>query len=85
MRRVRGLERPLSVVEPDTARALQLARNGHKDSAFAPGAAGNAPLSGAWGMPGPAAPSGMNQPMGASPEPVAEPEAAPAESEEKEA
>ncbi len=86
--RVRGLDRPLSAVEPETARELQLARHGVQDSPFAPGAAGTAPRSGAWGMPGPSAPTGMNQPVApAQPEQAVESEtsAAPAESEEKEA
>lgn len=66
--RVRGLDRPLSAVEPHTAHELQLARYGATDSAFAHGAAGTPPRSGAWGMPGPQAPSGLNQPQAASTE-----------------
>lgn len=55
--RVRGLDRPLGMVEPEVAEALRLARasKGSLDAV--------AERSGAWGMPGPSAPSGLAQPV----------------------
>lgn len=62
--RVRGLERSVGMVEPEVAQSLLLARTGDSSqSPFGPGAAGTAERSGAWGMPGPAAPTGLNQPL----------------------
>lgn len=60
--RVRGLDRQVSSVEPQVAAELQNARSADAPSPFAPGAAGNAAQSTAWGMPGAQAPSGMKQP-----------------------
>lgn len=62
--RVRGLERPIELVDPEVAQALALARDSEViDSPFAPEASGAIPRSGAWGMPGPAAPDGLDQPL----------------------
>lgn len=62
--RVRGLERSIGMVEPEVAQSLLLARTGDSSqSPFGPGAVGTAERSGAWGMPGPAAPTGLNQPL----------------------
>ena len=61
--RVRGLERSIGEVDREVAQALALARSdGQGDSPF--GAVGPADVgrSGSWGMPGPAAPTGLNQP-----------------------
>ncbi len=61
--RVRGLDRSVSMVEPAVAESLMLARSDNSaQSPFGPGAAGNAERSRAWGMPGDAAPTGLNQP-----------------------
>ncbi len=62
--RVRGLGRPLSEISPEVAEALQLERSGDSGAALH-GAAGSrsVPLSGAWGMPGPGAPTGLHQPV----------------------
>ena len=61
MLRVRGLERSIGEVDREVAQALARA-NGQSDSPF--GAVGPADVgrSGSWGMPGPAAPTGLNQP-----------------------
>ncbi len=85
--RVRDLDRNISSVEPHVARELQVARLGKESSAYGPGAAGTAPQSGAWGMPGAQAPQGMKQPEACNPATPSEAtlEAAPAETEEKEA
>lgn len=88
--RVRGLHRIMSSVQPDVAAELQAARLG-EGSNFGRSAAGTAPQSGAWGMPGEAAPEGLNQPESYDPTAAQKPtetpalDAAPAESEEKEA
>lgn len=81
--RVRGLNRPLSVVDPEMAEQLQIARTG-QPSPYAAGKAGTAKRSGAWGMPGPAAPHGMKQPEGLPTQVLPEVEAS-ADNEEKEA
>jgi len=69
--RVRGLDRPLSEISPEVAESLQLERSGDTGAALH-GAAGSesVPLSGAWGMPGPAAPTGLRQPAARPIEPV---------------
>lgn len=62
--RVRGLERSLDQVDHEVAQSLMLARNGDViDSPFAPEASAAVPRSGSWGMPGPAAPTGLDQPL----------------------
>ncbi|MDN6428402.1 MAG: NADH-quinone oxidoreductase subunit J [Propionibacterium sp.] len=67
--RVRGLDRSISQVEPDVAEALQLMRSGdHADSPFGAASSGAVPRSGSWGMPGPAAPQGLDQPAAAEDE-----------------
>ena len=61
--RVRGLGRSLNQVAPDIAESLQLTRAGLlDDSPFKAGKNVSVPRSGAWGMPGPSAPTGLNQP-----------------------
>lgn len=61
--RVRGLDRPIDLVDPEVAKALTLARNSDViDSPFAPDTRGAVTPSGAWGMPGPGAPEGLDQP-----------------------
>lgn len=62
--RVRGLDRSIGQVEPDVAEALQLMRSGDPvDSPFGAASSGSVPRSGSWGMPGPAAPEGLDQPV----------------------
>ncbi|MDC4233552.1 NADH-quinone oxidoreductase subunit J [Actinomyces sp. B33] len=61
--RVRGLERTIAQVDRDVAQSLMLARADETiDSPFALEASAAIPQSGAWGMPGPAAPTGLDQP-----------------------
>lgn len=67
MIRVRGLERSIDQVDREVAQSLMLARNGDVvDSPFALEASAAIPRSGAWGMPGPAAPTGLDQPLAPS-------------------
>ncbi|WP_022868531.1 NADH-quinone oxidoreductase subunit J [Schaalia vaccimaxillae] len=84
--RVRGLERTLGQVDPEVAQSLMLARAEETiDSPFSHEASAAVPLSGAWGMPGPGAPTGLDQPMAPSFDvtDVAEVEAASNQEEEK--
>ncbi len=63
--RVRGLSRSIDQVDHEVAQSLMLAREGDViDSPFALEASSAIPRSGSWGMPGPAAPTGLDQPMG---------------------
>lgn len=79
--RVRGLERSLDRVDPAVAQSLMLARRGEViDSPFAPEASGAVPASGSWGMPGPGAPTGLDQPLA----PSTTEDAAPASTQEEE-
>lgn len=79
--RVRGLDRRIEQVDPEVAQSLMLARRAEViDSPFAPEASAAIPLSGSWGMPGPAAPSGLDQPLA----PSTEEDAAPASTQEEE-
>lgn len=58
--RLSGVERPISTLEPAAAAALQrVSRQGREDSIW--GASSQVPVSGALGMPGVAAPSGLAQ------------------------
>ena len=62
--RVRGLDRTIGQVEPDVAEALQLMRSGSTaGSPFGAASSGSVPRSGSWGMPGPGAPEGLDQPV----------------------
>lgn len=62
--RVRGLTRSLDQVDINVAQSLMLARTGTVvGSPFSEEASGAVPRSGSWGMPGPAAPTGLDQPM----------------------
>ncbi len=62
--RARGMERSLDQVDSEVAQSLLLARSGDViDSPFAPEASAAVPRSGSWGMPGPAAPTGLDQPL----------------------
>ena len=62
--RVRGLDRSLDNVEPEVAESLQLVRLGEaENSPFGPASSELVPPSGSWGMPGPGAPDGLEQPM----------------------
>ena len=80
--RVRGLERSIDQVDHDVAQSLMLARTGDTiDSPFAQFASQTVERSGSWGMPGPAAPTGLDQPVG--PADVADAEA-PAQNKEEE-
>ena len=69
--RVKGLHRPLGMVEPAVAQSLQLVRMGDIDHSplFGKEASERVQPSQAWGMAGNAAPTGLNQPM--APEPGA--------------
>lgn len=61
--RVRGLERTLSQVDEDVAASLALVRAGRvAETSFAHDVSARVPRSGAWGMPGAAAPHGLAQP-----------------------
>ncbi len=67
--RVRGLDRTIGQIEPDVAASLQLVRAGDReDSPFGAASSAQVPPSGAWGMPGPAAPQGLDQPLAPEPE-----------------
>lgn len=67
--RVRGLDRTIGQVEPDVAESLQLVRTGEAvDSPFGPSSSDLVPPSGAWGMPGPGAPEGLDQPVAPTPD-----------------
>lgn len=69
--RVRGLDRTISQVDESISASLALVRAGRaEDSPFALSASAQVPRSGAWGMPGAAAPTGLRQPS--APEPVDE-------------
>ncbi len=82
MIRVRGLERSIDQVDHDVAQSLMLARTGDTiDSPFAQFASQTVERSGSWGMPGSAAPAGLDQPVG--PADVADAEA-PAQNKEEE-
>ncbi|QPK81586.1 NADH-quinone oxidoreductase subunit J [Schaalia sp. ZJ405] len=61
--RVRGLDRTLDQVDREVAQSLMLARAQETiDSPFALEASAAVARSGSWGMPGPAAPTGLDQP-----------------------
>lgn len=61
--RVRGLDRSIDQIDRDVAQSLMLARQGEFiDSPFALEASSAIPRSGSWGMPGPGAPTGLDQP-----------------------
>ena len=80
--RVRGLERSIDQVDHDVAQSLMLARTGDTiDSPFAQFASQTVERSGSWGMPGPAAPTGLDQPVGPADAADAE---APAQNKEEE-
>lgn len=82
--RVRGLERSIDQVDHDVAQSLMLARTGDTiDSPFAQFASQTVERSGSWGMPGPAAPTGLDQPVGPADAADAEAPAQTKEEEEK--
>ncbi|MDO4258025.1 MAG: NADH-quinone oxidoreductase subunit J [Actinomycetaceae bacterium] len=63
--RVRGLDRSISSVDADMAESLALVRAGRiEESRFGYENARRIPRSGAWGMPGAPAPTGLRQPGG---------------------
>lgn len=82
--RVRGLERSLDQVDHDVAQSLVHARSGDViDSPFAHEASAAVPRSGSWGMPGPAAPTGLDQPLAPAPSTVEAEDRATVQEEEK--
>lgn len=78
--RVRGLDRTIGQVEPRVAQSLELVRAGEGDRSPL-GPASRVGQSGAWGMPGPSAPSGLRQPR--APETGEQGGASPATKEQK--
>lgn len=80
--RVRGQERSIEQVDRQLAETLNVARSGDIiDSPFDIEASATIERSGSWGMPGPAAPTGLDQPL--APQRVEAESPAPIQEEEK--